>query len=153
MSKNIVDTLTGAFVLVVAISFAYIFITKGTNVKSRTDTYVLKAKFENIEGVEPGSVVKIGGVNVGIVLSKELDPQTYFAILSIALDKKVKLPDDSTAKISSTGLLGEKFLSIIPGGDEKMLAENDEIKYTQSSVNLETLIGKLIFSKENAPAK
>lgn len=148
VNKSIIETITGTFVLLVAVFFVIIFVSKTTNVKLIKNQYELKAKFENIEGVEEGSPVKIGGVKIGTVLSKDIDHQTYNAILNFSIDNSIQIPIDSTAKISSEGLLGGKFLSIQPGGDDKMLANNEEIKYTQSSVNLETLIGKMIFSKE-----
>ena len=146
MGKNIIETLTGAFVLIVAVWFAVIFVSKATSVSVVND-YIIKANFENIDGIEQGSSVSIGGVKVGVVLEKKLDPQSYMAVVSMAINKNIKIPEDSIIKVSSEGLLGEKFLSIIPGGEDKMLSENGELKYTHSSVNLESLLGKMIFSK------
>lgn len=153
MNKHIVETITGAIVLMVAVWSLFVFINKTSTVRIASDDYVIKAKFQNVDGIEQGSPVKISGVKVGVVVARELDYQNYFAVLSLAIDKKVKLPTDSVAKVSSEGLLGNKYLSLIPGGDDKMLDQNDEIKFTQSSVNLETLIGKMIFSKGQSDQK
>ena len=153
MKKNILETIVGAFVLIIAIYVGIIFISKSSNFKSSKDEFSLLAKFENADGIEQGSDVKIGGVKIGTILNKSVDYKSYNAILKFSIDKNLKIPDDSTAKIDSSGLLGDKHLSIVPGGSENMLALNEEIKYTQSSVNLETLIGKMIFSTKSTDNK
>jgi phospholipid/cholesterol/gamma-HCH transport system substrate-binding protein len=144
MQKNILETLMGAIVLIVAgafLSFAY----KGSQMKVE-DGYQVSGKFANATGISLGSDVRVGGIKVGVVSGMELDPQTYEAVLSLQIRNATKLPKDSSASIVSSGLLGEKFISVTPGGDDKMLADGGQIDYTQSSVNLEELIGKFMFS-------
>lgn len=93
-------------------------------------------------------------MKIGVVVDETLDPKTYSAVVKFSINKKIQIPTDSTAKISSEGLIGGKYLAIVPGADDEMLANNQELKYTQSSINLETLIGKMVFSKESsAPSK
>lgn len=152
MNKNIAETLTGAFVIIVAVWFLSNFVTNVSNFQVNKDDYTIIAKFENVDGVEPGSSIMIGGVKVGVVLDKQLDKDTYFAIIKMAVNKDIQIPTDSSAKISSSGLLGEKFISIVPGAEESFLSDNQEIKFTQSSMNLETLIGKMIFMKNSDKA-
>ncbi len=149
MSKNILETLTGAVVLAVAAWFLMFFMKHNTAVSITNDHYSLFAKFEQADGISVGTPVRIGGVKVGVVISEDLDPKNYYAVVTFSVDKKVKIPTDSTAKISSEGLIGGKYLSIVPGSEEQMLEANGELKFTQSAVNLETLIGKMIFSKES----
>jgi phospholipid/cholesterol/gamma-HCH transport system substrate-binding protein len=78
-----------------------------------------------------------------------LDKNTYFAILKLSINKDIKLPKDSGAAVTTSGFLGSKFIAITPGSEETNLSDNDQIKYTQSSINIESLIGKLMYSQGN----
>ncbi|MEK6734739.1 MAG: outer membrane lipid asymmetry maintenance protein MlaD [Pseudomonadota bacterium] len=149
MTKNTLETLTGALVLIVAGWFLMFFMKHNTGLGVTKDHYSLFAKFEQADGISIGTPVRIGGVKIGVVISEELDPLSYLAIIKFSIDKKVQIPEDSIAKVSSEGLIGGKYLSIVPGADEKMINANGEVRFTQSSINLETLIGKMIFSKES----
>lgn len=147
MNKNIFETMTGALVIAVAAWFLFVFLSKTDVIHNPNNQYILYAKFENVDGIESGTPVMIGGVKIGVVGDKYLDAKTYQAKVKFYIDQNVKIPLDSGAAIVSSGLLGQKFVSITPGGDEAMLNAEAEIKYTQSSVNLESLLGKLIFTK------
>ncbi len=153
MNKNMIETLIGALVLAVAAWFLMFFMKHNTGFSVSKDRYNLIAKFEQADGVSVGTPVRIGGVKIGVITGEELDPNTYFAVITLSVDDKVKIPMDSTAKISSDGLIGTKYLSIVPGADDQMLVNNGELKYTQSSINLETLIGKMVFSSGNKDDK
>lgn len=148
MNRNTIETLTGALVILVAAWFFMFFMKSNAAVSVTNDHYSLFAKFEQADGITVGTPVRIGGVKIGVVVDQTLDPKTYFAIIKFSIDKKVQIPADSTAKISSEGLIGGKYLAIAPGGADQNLLPGEEIKFTQSSINLETLIGKMIFSKE-----
>lgn len=148
-----IETLIGALVLAVAAWFLMFFMKHNTGFSVSKDRYNLIAKFEQADGVSVGTPVRIGGVKIGVITGEELDPNTYFAVITLSVDDKVKIPMDSTAKISSDGLIGTKYLSIVPGADDQMLVNNGELKYTQSSINLETLIGKMVFSSGNKDDK
>lgn len=144
MQKNILETIMGAVVLLVAgvfLAFAY----KGSEMRVE-DGYTVNAHFNNASGIALGSDVRVGGVKVGVVSSLGLDPESYEAVIGMQIGGSTKLPKDSSAAIVSAGLLGEKYIQIAPGGDDKMLAEGDKINFTQSAVNLEELIGKFVFS-------
>lgn len=149
MNKNIFETIVGAAVVIVAGWFLMFFMKHNTSISVTNDYYTLFAKFEQADGISVGTPVRIGGVKVGVVVKEDLDPKTYSAVVKFSVDKRIPIPSDSTAKISSEGLIGGKYLSIIPGADDQMLANNEEVKYTQSSINLENLIGKMVFSKES----
>ncbi len=144
MQKNILETLMGAVVLAVAGSFLF-FAYKGSEVQVE-DGYALRANFSNISGITLGSDVRIGGIKVGTVTDLSLDAQTYDAVAKMNIKNGTGIPKDSTASIVSSGLLGDKYIQITPGGDDAMLASGEKIDYTQSSVNLEELIGKFMFS-------
>ena len=109
--------------------------------------YELSARFSQIGQLRPQAPVKIGGVVVGQVADIQLDPVKYDSIVSLKLDGKfVDLPADTSASILTAGLLGESYISLQPGGDPDVLANGDEIVFTQSSVDLIQLVGKYMFS-------
>lgn len=144
MQKNIVETLIGAVVLLAAAVFLiFAYDKSGVSVE---DGYKVTAKFDNASGVALGSDVRVGGIKVGVVSDLSLDPKTYQALVTMQIRNSTKLPKDSSAAITGDGLLGGKFLQIIPGGDEENLENGGTIDYTQSAVNLEEMIGKFMFS-------
>lgn len=142
--KNLLETLMGAVVLIVAgafLAFAY----EGSQMRVESG-YKVTAKFSNATGISLGSDVRIGGIKIGVVSDLGLDSKTYEAVVKMQIRQNTQLPSDSSAAISSSGLLGDKFVSITPGADDKMLADGGKIQFTQSSVSLEELIGKFMFS-------
>jgi phospholipid/cholesterol/gamma-HCH transport system substrate-binding protein len=147
MSRNAVETVMGAVVLVVAAVFLFFAYTTST-VRTFAGGYNLTARFDHVEGLRDGSDVRISGIKVGQVVSQTLDPQTFQAVIKISVDSSIKLPVDTVATIDSTGLLGDKFLSLVPGNEETMLAPGGTIEHTQSPVSLESLIGRYIFSQQ-----
>lgn len=145
MSKhNLIETVMGAVVLAVAGGFL-VFAYQGSNVKA-VNGYHIQAKFNNVSGLARGADVRIGGIKVGVVSALDLDPKSYQAIATFEVRPDAAIPTDSNAAVVSDGLLGSKYVSISPGGDEAMLKEGDSIGFTQDSVNLEELIGKMVFS-------
>jgi phospholipid/cholesterol/gamma-HCH transport system substrate-binding protein len=160
MNKNIIEVLVGFLVIIIAVGFlAYTY--KVANIKKLDSCYQIKAKFDQVEGIIIGSDVMVSGIKVGSVSELSLDPKSYNVIMTIAIEDSIKLPTDSSARIVSSGLLGGKYVELQAGSDDQMLNNNDMILYTQSSVNLESLLGKFIFSSstnannktsENSPA-
>lgn len=144
MANNAIETVMGAVVLAVTGGFLY-FAYSNSSVKS-VEGYQVKADFANITGIGIGSDVRIGGIKVGVVEKLMLDPKTYQAVASLRIDKNIALPKDSSAAVQSVGLLGDKFVAVEPGGDDANLKDGDAITITQSSVSLEELIGKFVFS-------
>jgi len=143
MAQNIFETLMGAVVLIVALGFVTIAY-QGGKVKE-IDGYSLNAKFERVDGLKIGSDVKVSGLTVGSIIKQTIDPKTYLAKIRISISDNVKLPNDSSAEILGDGLLGGKYLAIVPGGSEEMFKDGDEIQFTQSSISIESLIGKFMF--------
>ena len=145
MRRNLIETLMGAVVLAVAvifIVFAYSKAEIGT-----VDGYEIKAKFDRIDGVRPGTDVRMSGIKVGTVTASELDPKTYLALVRMNIRDDVKVPEDTSIAVSADGLLGDKFLAMSPGGSDDMLPNGGEITTTQGSVDLMALIGQMIFSQ------
>jgi phospholipid/cholesterol/gamma-HCH transport system substrate-binding protein len=161
-SRNLSELLAGAVVLVVAAGFlGYAVASTG---RTATSGYTLNARFERIDGIGPGSDVRIAGVKVGRISTATIDPKTYQAEVAFTVQPDIHLPTDSSAEISSDGLLGGKVLQLVPGGADKMLGDGGRITITQSAASLEDLLGKFIFNvgdlsanvkaslKENQPA-
>lgn len=143
-SRNAAEVMTGAVVLLVTAGFlGYAVAHSGRTI---TGGYTLNAKFDHIDGLPVGADVRMAGVKVGSVLAERIDPESYLAVVTLSVQNDIKLPKDSSAVITSQGLLGGDYLSLSPGGDSTMLQPGQTITVTQSSVSLEQLLGKFIFS-------
>ncbi|PCI01823.1 MAG: outer membrane lipid asymmetry maintenance protein MlaD [Alphaproteobacteria bacterium] len=149
MKRNMIETLLGAIVLVIAVVF-FVYGTGKANVGDVSGGYTVKAQFTDIGALNQGDDVKISGVKIGTVAHIGLDPVLYNAEVSMNIASDVELPYDTSARISSKGLLGGAYLALDIGGDTEMLEEGDVIAITQSAQNLEQLLGKFIFSLQDA---
>lgn len=107
-------------------------------------TYTLKAHFDNIGGLKVRAPVKLSGVVIGRVSSISIDPESYQALVVMKIDKAYQLPLDTSAAILTSGLLGDQYIGLEPGGDEEYLADGDEVEITQSALVLEDLIGQFL---------
>jgi phospholipid/cholesterol/gamma-HCH transport system substrate-binding protein len=144
MRGNVIETVMGAVVLVVAALFL-VFAYKTSQLRT-VSGYEVRADFSRIDGIRQGSDVRISGVKVGTVLAEDLDPKTFLARIRMSVDPAIQLPEDTVAQVTSSGLLGDKYMSLTPGGSDKNIPPGGTIRYTQSSVSLENLIGQMIFS-------
>jgi phospholipid/cholesterol/gamma-HCH transport system substrate-binding protein len=141
---GIAEVLTGACVLLVAAGFLAFAVAHSGH--SSASGYSLIARFDHIDGLNSGSDVRIAGVKVGSVVNERIDPKTFLAEVTLTVRDDLHLPKDTSAEITSESLLGGKFLSLTPGGDPAILPPGGTITITQSSVSLEQLLGKFIFS-------
>jgi phospholipid/cholesterol/gamma-HCH transport system substrate-binding protein len=148
MRGNVIETVMGAVVIVVAGLFL-VFAYKTSQLRA-VSGYELSAEFSRVDGIRQGSDVRISGIKIGSVAAEELDPKTFLAVVRMSIDPAVQLPDDTVAEIVSAGLLGDKYMSLVPGGSDQVIPPGGKIKYTQSSVSLESLIGQTIFSSPGA---
>lgn len=151
MRHNVIETSMGAFVVAAAALFV-VFAMRTVEVQT-TVGYKVSAAFSTANGVVKGSDVRIGGVKVGTVADLALDPKTFQAVVTMVLEPSVQLPSDSSATIRSESLMGGKFLAIEPGGDEATLKDGDRIQYTQSTPDLEQLLGQAIFSMSQSKSE
>ena len=110
-------------------------------------TYTLFANFDNIGGLKPRAPVKSAGVVVGRVAEIKFDDKSFQALVTLHLESRYKFPKDSSAKILTSGLLGEQYIGLEPGGDTQVLVTGDKIKMTQSAIVLENLISQFLFNK------
>lgn len=145
------ETITGVIVLGLAAAFLTYLFTVGDFGGGRHG-YEVTARFGQVGALAEGADVRVAGVKVGTVSKITLDPATFFAKASMTIDRQVKLPSDSTAKITSDGLLGGAHVVIEPGGAPDNLKPGGEIQNTQGSVDLLGLIGEVVRPKDPAPA-
>jgi phospholipid/cholesterol/gamma-HCH transport system substrate-binding protein len=143
VSRNIVETIVGAMVLVVAGAFVFYAFAKSD--RSSADGYDLVARFGRIDGLKRGSDVTLSGVKVGTVTAIDLDRKTYQAVVHLGVTSGLQLPDDTNAKIVSESLLGGMVVVLEPGADTKMLPAGGEITKTQDAISLTELIAKFMF--------
>ena len=144
MSRKFPEILTGLAVIVIALVILFYALSRAQALTG--GGYELSAQFSNIGGLTVGSDVKLGGVIVGRVTDEHLDPQTYAAIVKVQINNGIQLPSDTSAAISSDGLLGGNYVGLSPGGSDTMLAPGQSFPVTQSAINIEDLLGKFIFS-------
>lgn len=146
MQKNIVETVLGAAVLVVAGAFVAFFMRTADVGQAGAGGYTLTAAFSKVDGLQAGADVRVSGIRVGRITDFRLDPKNYTAVVTMSIDESVKLPRDTAAVVASAGLLDGKFMTLEPGSEDEMLPPGGRIEYTQSSASLEQLLGQVIFS-------
>ncbi len=147
MQGRFSEIIAGLVVLVAVAGFL-VFAFSRTH-ETTTDGYMLHAQFGSIGPLKVGSPVKIAGVTIGKVARTTLNQATYAAVVDFTIDPAVKIPKDSSAAIESASLLGGDYLSIAPGGSDTMLKPGAAIVVTQSAINIESLLGKFVFSAAN----
>lgn len=148
MGRKSMETLVGAFVLLGTLAVVFLAL-KAANLTSFTagPTYRLTANFDNIGGLKVRAPVKSAGVTVGRVTAIALDSKSYQGAVTMELDRRMQFPDDTSAKILTSGLLGDQYVGLEPGGSEKNLDDGGRIKMTQSAVVLENLIGQFLYNR------
>lgn len=150
-SSTMIETLVGAAVIAIAAGFfAYASKTAGVG-GGVARGYKVIAEFDNAEGVNVGTDVRLAGVKIGTVTGQSLNTENYMARVEMTLDPSVSLSDDTAAKVTSEGLLGGKFIAMDPGGSETKLADGSVMTLTQGAVDIWSLISQAMFEK-NKPA-
>lgn len=144
MSRNIIETLMGAVVLLVA-AFFLMFAYTAADVGA-VEGYRVSARFDDIGGLTPGSDVTISGVRVGSVIETRVDPDTFRAVVTMTIERAIRLDEFTSATVASSGLLGGHHIRLQPGGGEQMIEPGGSIEYTQSTPGLEQLLGQVIYS-------
>jgi phospholipid/cholesterol/gamma-HCH transport system substrate-binding protein len=148
MQSKSLDLWVGMFIVLGGAALMFLAMKAG-NMSSLSfdETYPVTAKFDNIGGLKPRAPVKSAGVVVGRVGDIRFDDKTFQALVTLNVQGQYKFPKDSSAKILTSGLLGEQYIGLEPGGDTTNLSANDRIKMTQSAIVLENLISQFLFSK------
>ncbi len=145
---NLPETIIGAIVVAVALLFiAFAYMRTGSGSLSG---YEIQARLPRVDGLGVGTDVRLSGIKIGSVLDLTLDPKNYLVTLHMNIRDDIKIPDDSSLMVTSSGLLGSSYVSLTPGGSDKMLASGGMIQNSQGSVDLMGLIGR--FATQPPPA-
>ena len=148
MNRSTIDLWVGVFVVAGIAGLLFLALKVGNLASfSTSQTYQVQAKFGNIGGLKVRAPVKSAGVVVGRVADIRFDNESYEAIVSINVDYNYQFPRDTTAKILTSGILGEQYVGLEAGGDGVMLKNGDRLRLTQSAVVLENLISQFLFNK------
>ncbi len=148
MKKSAIDIWVGLFVTIGMLAMLFLALKVGNmSAVSFAPTYTVSARFDNIGGLKPRAPVKSAGVVVGRIASIQFDDTTYQATVTMTIEKAYQFPKDSSAKILTSGLLGEQYVGIEAGGDDQMLVDGSKITQTQSAIVLENLISQFLYNK------
>lgn len=131
--------------LVLAVAGVFLFYAYSSSDFGKGGGYEVIARFTTVGGLKPGSDVRMSGIKVGTVSKQVLDPQSYLAEVTLSIDDSIQLPIDSSAAVSSEGLLGGNFVDLVPGGDEKMLQPGERIELTQDAVDFIQMLSRFMF--------
>ncbi len=154
MERTTLDLWVGMFVVAGIAALVMLAMKVGNlGTYNVSDTYQVHAYFSNIGGLKPKASIRSAGVLVGRVTSISLDTERYEADVVMSIDKRYPFPKDTFANILTSGLLGEQYIGLVPGGDTAMLKNGDLMKQTQSAMVLEDLISKFMYSKASEAAK
>lgn len=148
MERNTLETVLGAVVLLVAVGFLYLIYSE-TEIGSASNGYPLELRFDSGGSTIVGTDVRIAGVKVGTVIDQRFDAEAYQAVVTIEVDNAVNLPKDTSAVVTSDGLLGDNYILLNIGGDTEMLAPNERIRNVQGAINLADLINKFVVGTDN----
>ena len=151
MERNTLETVLGAVVLLVAGYFLYLVYSQ-TDIRAEASGYPLELRFDSGGSTGVGTDVRIAGVKVGSVIEQRFDPKTYQAVVTIEMDDAVKLPKDTSAVVTSDGLLGDNYILLNIGGDTEMLVAGDRIRNVQGAINLADLINKFVVGTNSGGA-
>ncbi len=148
MNRKSIETLVGLFVLLGLLALVFLAL-KAANLATFTnnDSYTVQARFDNIGGLKVRAPVRSAGVTVGRVTHIGLDGKTFQGVVTLDIEQSYQFPRDTSAKILTSGLLGDQYIGLEPGGDERNLQPGQVITQTQSAVVLENLIGQFLFNK------
>ncbi|HEY7748969.1 MAG TPA: outer membrane lipid asymmetry maintenance protein MlaD [Aestuariivirgaceae bacterium] len=146
MKDSAVETAIGAIVIAIAAAF-FIFVYTTTEGGAGRGGYRVIAEFDNVGAINVGTDVRLAGIKIGSVVAQELNPGTYQARVTMSIDPKVKLADDTTAKVSSEGILGAPYIALEPGGGEAFIPDGGEIQITQGAIDIWKLVSEALFNK------
>jgi phospholipid/cholesterol/gamma-HCH transport system substrate-binding protein len=147
MKRSTLEIGVGVFVVIGIICIGYLSIRLGDMEVFGDKYYQLQAKFQSVSGLRPGTHVEMAGVQIGRVDNVSLDVGQQIAVVTLKIRKDIKLTDDVIASVKTSGLIGDKYIKLSPGGSDTELANGDAITETESSIDMEALISKYVFGK------
>jgi len=147
MKRLNIETAVGIFMVIGFLCFAWLSVRLGDVGLFSSETYSVEARFDSISGLKVGAMVEISGVPVGKVVTIRLDQEYYRAVVGMEIDKHVALQEDTIASVRTSGIIGDKFIKLSPGGMDELIEDGGEIEETESAISLEELVSKYIFEK------
>ncbi len=150
MERRKKEFYVGFFVLIGLLASGYLLVTLGEITPFSNNHYTVFGYFSSVSGLKQGARVEIAGVPVGTVASVDIDRKRLLAKVEFAIDKTIELSEDSIASVKTSGIIGEKYIDILPGGSDMFLENGDEIENTESTVDIESLVRRFIFSDEKS---
>lgn len=149
MAKKRIEFSVGIF-LIIGCSCIFWLLTEVGGIRfNQDDRYTVSAYFTSVSGLKNGAVIEMAGVQIGTVSAIDLDTTRYLAKVSLKVDNDIELSDDTIASVKTAGIIGDKYINLLPGGSEDILVEGDTIYNTESSLDLESLVSKYIFGSNN----
>jgi phospholipid/cholesterol/gamma-HCH transport system substrate-binding protein len=148
MNKINLELLTGIFVIIGIAAFTWLAVSVAGATFNEQPGYTLTARFSSIAGLREGAIVEGAGVRIGTVTGIDFDPDAYEAVVTLRINEDVPVQEDAIAAVRTQGIIGEKYVNIIPGGFEELLGDGDEIFETESAISLEELVSRYIFSSD-----
>ncbi len=148
MDKRKIEFYVGLFVLIGLFCTVYLFTVLGEVSLIKDKRYPLYALFSSVSGLKPGAKVEMAGVEIGVVSKVGIDEDRLMARIECSINKNIRLTEDSIASIKTSGIIGQKYIDISPGGSDILLEPGEEIYNTESALDIESLIRKMIFSKD-----
>ena len=148
MNKLNLELLTGIFVIIGIACFTWLAVSVAGATFNEQPGYILTARFTSISGLREGAIVEGAGVRIGTVSAIAFDPDSFEAIVTLRINEGVPVQEDAIAAIRTQGIIGEKFINIIPGGFDDLLTDGMEIYETESAISLEELVSRYIFSTD-----
>ncbi|MBU0986765.1 MAG: outer membrane lipid asymmetry maintenance protein MlaD [Proteobacteria bacterium] len=145
MKRTSIEVAVGIFMIIGIACVGYLSIRLGETEWGADKYYSVSARFQSVSGLIAGAHIELAGVHVGKVDSITLDPKTQAAVVKLKIQKTVVLSDDVIASIKTSGLIGDKYLQILPGSSDRILKPGEMITETESAVDLEALISKYVF--------
>ena len=149
MNKRKIEFYVGLFVIIGLLCTGYLFAVLGEISFIKDKRYQIYAFFTSVSGLKTGARVEMAGVEIGTVTNVSIDKKRLVAKVEMSIDKEIELSEDIIASIKTSGIIGQKYIDILPGGSDIMLEPGDEIDNTESSLDIESLIRKFIFNKDN----
>lgn len=148
MNKINIELVTGIFVIIGIACFTWLAISVAGATFTEQPGYTLSARFTSISGLREGAVIEGAGVRIGTVSAIEFDPENFEAIVYLRINEGVPIQEDAIAAVRTQGIIGEKYINIIPGGFDELLGDGQELFETESAISLEELVSRYIFSSD-----
>lgn len=148
MNKRKIEFFTGLFIIIGSCSALWLIIALG-GATYNNDNYRLNAYFTSVAGLKKGATIELAGVSIGTVTSIELDTTRYLAKVVLSIRKDIEISEDTMASVKTSGIIGDKYINLLPGGSEEILDDGCDLYNTESSLDIESLVSKYIFQKDD----